>query len=109
LDCVGNVKFDSIFWAMPFWFLDPWLDIDLEDAQFFDPGYRAIRKFLKDCKSHLHEDWQILIWFSTDLGNYDLLNDICNQNNIRLEKLEEVELQEKNIIRFEVFRWIYEK
>lgn len=109
LDCVGDMKFDTIFWAMPFWFLDPWVNIDLEDAQFFDPGYRAIRKFLKDCKAHLNKDGQILIGFSTDLGNYDLLKDICDQNHIKLEKIEETEMKEKDIVKFEVFRWVYEK
>ncbi len=109
LDNVGSIKFDTIFWSMPFGFLDPWLNVDLEEAQFFDPGYRAIRKFLKDCKNHLHENGQILIWFSTDLGNYDLLKDICDQNNIRLEKLEEIEMQEKDVVKFEVFKWVYER
>lgn len=100
-------KFDSIFWAMPFGFMDPGVSINIEDAQFFDAGYRAIRKFLKDCKDYLKPDGQILIGFSTDLGNYDLLVDICKQYNIELEKVSEVEMEEKEIIKFEVFRGIY--
>jgi GTP cyclohydrolase II len=43
-------KFDSIFWAMPFGFMDPGAHLSIEDSQFFDAGYRAIRKFLKDSK-----------------------------------------------------------
>lgn len=100
-------KFDSIFWSMPFGFMDPGTNINLEDAQFFDAGYRAIRKFLKDCKNHLTLDGEILIGFSTDLGNYDLLLDICEQYGINLEKVAETEIQEKELLKFEVFRGKY--
>lgn len=102
-------KFDSIFWSMPFGFMDPGTNITMEDAQFFDAGYRAIRKFLKDCKKHLKVEGKILIGFSTDLGNYDLLQDICKQYNIRLTKLAETEMQEKEILKFEVFEGEYLK
>lgn len=100
-------KFDSIFWAMPFGFMDPGANITLEDAQFFDAGYRAIRKFLKDCKKYLKPNGEILVGFSTDLGNYDLLEEICKQYNIKLTKLAETEIQEKDILKFEVFKGEY--
>lgn len=100
-------KFDSIFWSMPFGFMDPGANITIEDAQFFDAGYRAIRKFLRDCKKHLKPNGQVLIGFSTDLGNYDLLEDICNQYNIKLTKMAEIEMQEKEVLKFEVFKGEY--
>lgn len=100
-------KFDSIFWAMPFGFMDPGANITLEDAQFFDAGYRAIRKFLKDSKKYLKEDGKILIGFSTDLGNYELLEDICKQYNIQITKVAETEMQEKELLKFEVFEGRY--
>lgn len=100
-------KFDSIFWAMPFGFMDPGANITLEDAQFFDAGYRAIRKFLKDGKHYLRPQGELLIGFSTDLGNYDLLDELCIQNNIKLTKVAETEMQEKELLKFEVFRGEY--
>lgn len=102
-----NEKFDAIFWAMPFGFMDPGTNISMEDAQFFDAGYRAIRKFLRDCKKHLNDNGEILIGFSTDLGNYDLLEDICTQYKIKLTKLAETEMQEKEVLKFEVFQGKY--
>jgi GTP cyclohydrolase II len=100
-------KFDVIFWAMPFGFMDPGTNISMEDAQFFDAGYRAIRKFLKDGKNYLNKDGELLIGFSTDLGNYDLLKEICNQYKIELKKVAETEMQEKEVLKFEVFQGKY--
>ncbi len=47
----SDKKFDSIFWALPFGFLDPGTEISMEEMQVFDPGYRAIRKFFNTAKS----------------------------------------------------------
>ena len=60
-------KFDTIFWALPFGFLDPGAKISMDDMQFFDPGYRAIRKFFATAKDFLKSDGQMLIGFSPDL------------------------------------------
>jgi len=49
----STLKFDIIFWALPFGFLDPGTSTSLEDLQVFDPGYRSIRKFFRTTSNYL--------------------------------------------------------
>ena len=95
-------KFDTIFWALPFGFLDPGSNISLEEMQVFDPGYRSIRKFFTTAKNYLKEGGQLLIGFSSDLGDSDLLEDIAKQAGIKLEVVAEKEIQEKDMVNFEL-------
>ncbi|MBN1253200.1 MAG: GTP cyclohydrolase II [Bacteroidales bacterium] len=103
LDSVAKEKhFDFIFWALPFGFLDPGIDMTFEDLQVFDPGYKSIRKFFKTAKKHLKSDGKLLIGFSSDLGHFDLLKFFADENNIKLKKIAEKEMQETNKIKFEL-------
>ena len=102
-------KFDSIFWALPFGFLDPGAAVTMEEMQVFDPGYRAIRKFFNTAKNFLKEKGQLLIGFSPDLGNQDLLEELAKQAGLKTEVIAETEIQEKETIVFQVIRCVYEK
>lgn len=101
-------KFDSIFWALPFGFLDPGANVTLEDMQVFDPGYRAIRKFLNTAKNFLKPDGQLLIGFSSDLANQDLFDELAKEAGVKIEVIAETEIQEKDILKFELLRGVYE-
>lgn len=104
LDSVeSGACFDSIFWALPFGFLDPGVSISLEEAQVFDPGYRATRKFLQTAKKHLKPNGRLLIGFSTDLGHRDLLEDLAKEYSIKLVKIREKTMKEDSEIKFEIF------
>lgn len=103
----SNKKFDSIFWALPFGFLDPGTNVTLEEMQVFDPGYRAIRKFFKTAKDFLKPGGQLLIGFSSDLGNLELLEDLCKQADLKISTIAETEIQEKELVKFELFRGVY--
>jgi len=100
-------KFDSIFWALPFGFLDPGTNVSLEEMQVFDPGYRAIRKFFNTAKNYLKPNGQLLIGFSSDLGNQELLEDLAKQAGIKISTVAETEIQEKDTLKFELLRGIY--
>ncbi len=100
-------KFDTIFWALPFGFLDPGAKVDLLDMQLFDPGYRATRKFLKEAKAYLKPNGVILLGFSDDLGNTDLLEDIAREAGVAFEKVAEKEMQEKENISFQILKGTY--
>lgn len=101
-------KFDSIFWALPFGFLDPGTEVGLEEMQVFDPGYKAIRNFFKEGKEHLRTDGRLLIGFSTDLGNSELLLDLAEEYRIKLDILSETILTEKDQVRFQILSGKYE-
>ncbi len=100
-------KFDSIFWALPFGFLDPGTKITLEDMQVFDPGYRAIRKFLKTAKNFLKPGGQLLIGFSSDLANQELFEQLAEEAGVKLSIAAETEIQEKDTLKFELLRGVY--
>jgi precorrin-6B methylase 2 len=95
-------RFDTIFWALPFGFLDPGTSIDLEETQVFDPGYRAIRKFLQTAKRHLKPKGRILVGFSQDLGHSKLLEHIAEQCSIQFIKVRETVLKEETEVQFEI-------
>ena len=105
----NNKKFDSIFWALPFGFLDPGEKINLDETQVFDPGYRATRKFLFEAKKYLKRDGRLLVGFSEDLGNGELFYELAKEAGIKFKKIAEVNLEEKDEINFELLEGRYIK
>ncbi len=103
----ADKKFDTIFWALPFGFLDPGAPVDLREMQVFDPGYRATRKFLKQARSYLNEGGVVLIGFSSDLGHGELLEEMAADEKLSLEKIAQEEMAEKETLSFEVFKGRY--
>jgi len=100
-------KFDSIFWALPFGFLDPGAKINLEEMQVFDPGYKATRKFLFEAKKYLKKNGKLLIGFSEDLGHRDLFYELAKEAGIKFKKIAEIQLEEKDKINFELLEGKY--
>ena len=101
-------KFDSIFWALPFGFLDPGANVTMEDMQVFDPGYRAIRKFLNTGKNFLKPGGQLLLGFSSDLANQDLFEELAKEAGVKIKVVAETEIEEKDTLKFELLRGVYE-
>lgn len=95
-------QFDVIFWALPFGFLDPGTPISLEEAQVFDPGYRAIRKLFQTAKRHLTDRGKIVLGFSSDLGHVDLLQSLAQEVGANLKTLAETFIQEDKVLKFEM-------
>jgi GTP cyclohydrolase II len=102
-----NSKFDSIFWALPFGFLDPGAKVNLEEMQVFDPGYKATRKFLLEAKKYLKKNGKIFLGFSEDLGNGELFYELAKEAGVKFKKIAEVELEEKDKITFELLEGKY--
>ncbi len=103
----SDKKFDSIFWALPFGFLDPGTEVSMEEMQVFDPGYRAVRKFFNTAKNFLKPNGQLLIGFSSDLGNQELLEELAKQAGLKIDTVAEKEIQEKDTLKFELLRGTY--
>ncbi len=100
-------KFDTIFWALPFGFLDPGTKISLEEMQVFDPGYKSIRKLFKTGKHFLKPKGQLLLGFSKDLGHKDLLFQLASDENLHLTEIAHTELTETRTVSFELIKGIY--
>ena len=75
--------------------------------QVFDPGYRAIRKFFNTGKNFLKPGGQLLIGFSSDLGNQELLDEIAKQAGLNLEIVAKKEIKENDTLKFELLRGTY--
>lgn len=102
-----HICFDSIFWALPFGFLDPGTPITLEEAQVFDPGYRAIRKLLHTAKNHLIPGGKLLLGFSSDLGHYELLQNIAQEVYASIKVVAKTQIQEDAKLQFEILELTY--
>ena len=100
-------QFDVIFWALPFGYLDPGIPIDLEEAQVFDSGYRAIRKLIYTAKQHLSSRGKLLLGFSSDLGHYELLRYIASEVNASLRTIAKTVIQEEDKVHFEIIELLY--
>lgn len=102
-----DARFDTIFWSLPFGFLDPGATVSYQDMQLFDPGYRATRKFFETARKHLKPAGVILLGFSDDLGHPDLLADIARDSGVVLERVAEKEMVEKDTVTFLILRGTY--
>ncbi|MFT5281035.1 MAG: GTP cyclohydrolase II [Flavobacteriaceae bacterium] len=100
-------KFNSIFWSLPFGFLDPGKDVDYIQMQVFDPGYRATRKFLSEGSSFLKEGGALYLGFSEDLGHIDLLKEIVQQNGAIIEVISQKEMKEEEVVTFQILKVTY--
>lgn len=98
-----DVRADSIFWAMPFGYLDPADSLAGKDSQTFDPSYRAIRKFFTDAKNHLADTGRLLIGFSIDIGHYELLEQIAQETGFALQLLKQTKGMEKDAVSMEIY------
>lgn len=98
-----DIYADSIFWAMPFGFLNPDEEMTGRDWQVFDPGYRAIRKFFTEAKDHLTGKGRLLVGFSEDIGHLDLLKEIAEENNFSLTLLTNTKGEEKDTVSMEIW------
>lgn len=98
-----TVHADSIFWAMPFGFLEPGDQLVGRDTQVFDPGYRAIRKFFASAKDYLNVEGRLLVGFSIDIGHLELLQEIAHENNFSLDCVAQTKGIEKEAVSMEIY------
>lgn len=96
-------KFDIIFWAMPFGFINKNKLNKLEES-IFDPSYRSISKFVKDSKKYLNKHGRLLIGFSTTLGHYELLKKILKDNRFKFKIIKEKIIKEKRLVKFQIIQ-----
>lgn len=98
-----TIKANSIFWAMPFGYLDPEDVLTGRDTQTFDPGYRAIEKFFSDAHNYLSSNGRLLIGFSVDIGHFELLENLIKKYNFTLKLLEQTKGMEKDSVSMEIY------
>lgn len=96
-------KYDSIFWAMPFGYVEEDEEMDVVDLQTFDPGYRAIKQFFETAQNYLKPNGRLLIGFSHEIGTDELLEEIAKKNNFSLKLIAEEKGTEKSPVTMQVY------
>jgi release factor glutamine methyltransferase len=67
-------KFDSIFWNVPFGYVDKCEHaLSILETAVYDPLYRNIRRFIVEGRKHLKPKGKLLIGFSPTLGKINLV------------------------------------
>lgn len=84
----AGARFDVIFWNSNFaeppeGFVN---ETDLHHA-FFDPGYEAHRRYVREAPSLLTEGGRLLLGFSS-IGNARLLDELCAESGLTVHRVE---------------------
>lgn len=85
-DALGpDERFDLIYWNSNFVEMsaDFLNSTDLHHA-FFDPGYQAHRRYLREAPAHLTERGRLMLGFA-DLGNMPKLTTLCAEQGLTIE------------------------
>jgi methylase of polypeptide subunit release factors len=96
-------KLDTIFWALPFGYLEPTEELDTVDQQTFDPGYASIEKFFKDGKEHLDDAGRLLFGFSEEIGTFELIEHFAKTYGYSLKLLAEHRGIEKSPVSAQIY------
>jgi methylase of polypeptide subunit release factors len=98
-----NVKARTIFWSLPFGYLEPEEELTGRDTQTFDPGYRAIRKLFSTARSYMKQNGRLLLGFSSDIGHLELFEEIAKEHSFSLKLIASTKGVEKESVSMEIY------
>lgn len=103
-------KFDTIYWNTPFAYVDKTRQLTPLERAVFDPGYASTRMFIVGARQHLHQGGEMLIGFSSTLGNLPALQAFADEAGLTMEKITET-LEDNNPkeVHLELFRGTFQK
>lgn len=76
--------FDTIFWALPFTYIEK-EDLSPLESAAFDSGYRSLNRYFRDAKSYLSAQGRLFFGFSSRLGNQEALKAVAGAYGWSLE------------------------
>lgn len=98
-------KFNTIYWNTPFAYVDSTTQLSPFERAVFDPGYNGTKKFILEAKRHLKPDGEVLIGFSSTLGNLNALKAFADEAGLKIEKIAEtLEKNNPKEVHLELFR-----
>jgi release factor glutamine methyltransferase len=87
-DVYTNVpeKFDMIFWNTPWGYVPDEFENSMtpEEYGMFDPGYKAISKYLLDGKQHLKPNGSLYIGFGHSGADVEQIQELVNKSDLKL-------------------------
>jgi release factor glutamine methyltransferase len=78
-------KFDTVFWNAPFHFVDAEAELTMLQRAAFDPGYRAIRSYVREAHRYLKLGGRLFLQFSAAYGRQHLIQEFAHQAGVRLQ------------------------
>jgi len=87
---VAGNKYDSIFWNMPFNRTQD-KSPSIEELAIVDPGDRFKTEFIQKARLHLKPNGRLLLGFSSNYGNSELLEKLLDENGFAWRILAEKE------------------
>lgn len=100
-----NVKFNTIYWNTPFGYVNENEQLTDYEKAVFDPGYKATKRFILEARSHLVPDGQVLLGFSSTLGNQEALMAMAEEAGLTFELVNrELEKDNPNAVWLEFYR-----
>ena len=93
--------FDTIFWAMPFGFVER-KNVPMLERSVFDPNYESISRFVEESPKYLNTNGRLLIGFSEPLGHLDLLEKSLKSAGYDYRVICEQSVQEKSNVPFQL-------
>ncbi len=100
---LGERKFNLIFWALPFGYVENGMELDNVDLQTFDAGYTAIENFFSNGGSYLTDDGTLLFGFSPEIGHLELIEKLATKYDWSLQLIAEQDGTEKSIVKMQVY------
>lgn len=80
-------RFDTIYWNMPFIYVEPGYDYRSElERAIFDPGYELTRSFLRDAPARLKDEGRVLAGFA-DFGDEGAFLGLCREVGYTLREV----------------------
>ncbi len=96
-DNVPMKKYDCIFWAMPFGFVEGNSNFSILERSVADPGYIAIDKYFSNIKKYLKDNGQGYFLWSTKLADNSRLKKILEKNSIEISEVATTSNIESNL------------
>jgi release factor glutamine methyltransferase len=103
--CKHYGMFDEIFWNLPFGDYQANEELRNLGLSVFDPDYKTLKKFLRESPDYLSEGGQLLLGYSSTIGNMDVLNEELTRNGFTEAALLEEEVSTEGVlpVKFELF------
>jgi release factor glutamine methyltransferase len=88
---LGDEKFDTIYWNVPFGFRNEGTELTPLEKAIFDVGYRKNREFIMGAKKHLKSGGQLLMGVSSTLGDLAAIQRFAREAGITFEQIAEMD------------------
>jgi 16S rRNA G1207 methylase RsmC len=100
---LGEKKFDVIFWALPFGYVEKETELDNVGLQTFDAGYTGIEEYFRSGASHLNRGGTLLFGFSPEIGHLELVEQLAGKYEWSLRLVSEENGTEKSVVKMQVY------